>query len=130
MDFTRLLFEDRLAQRQFKPRILIKNKGFIGVYRYCPDLKRCLLTFKISRGSYKIPYFTVKESGPYEKDGHGLFESSLVDAEEVHFIPAGYDLRRTNDRSILVGCLGGDYFSVHRKLFMSIPNERNLRFDW
>jgi len=124
------MFEDRLLQRQFKPRVLINTKGFIGVYRYCPELKQCLLTFKISRGSYKISSFDVKESGPYEKDGHGLFESSLVDADEVHFIPAGYDLRCKVARAALVRCLGGDYFSVQRRLFMSIPNERNLRFNW
>jgi hypothetical protein len=124
------MFEDRINQRQFKPRVLIRKGSFIGVYRYCFKTKLCLLTFKISLRSSPVPSFEVHEEGPYEKDGKSIFESSLVEADEVHFIPVGYDLRCKKDRDILRKCLGGCYLDVQRKLFLSMPNEFNLRFNW
>lgn len=130
LEYTRFMFEDRINQRQFKPRVLIRKGSFVGVYRYCFKTKSCLLTFKISLKSSSVPSFEVKETGPYEKEGESIFESSLIVADEVHFIPSGYDLRCKKDRDILKRCLGGSYSEVQRLLFMSMPHELNLRFNW
>lgn len=129
--FTRIMFEDRLRQRQFKPRLIIRKGYFVGVFLYNSFHKKCFLTFRLSKSPYPVySGFDVADSGPYYYKGVPQYEQSLIDADEVHIIPCGYDLRLTAHRELLRKALGGNHRKVQIRLFLAAPLDLSLRFEW
>jgi hypothetical protein len=129
--FTRIMFEERLKLLQFKPRLLIRKGSFVGVFRYKRGTKRCILTFKITKSPYEVyTEFDVADSGVYYLNNVPQYEQALIEADEVHIIPSGYDLRLKEHRKLLKGSLGGDHRSVQVRLFRLAPLDFNFRFEW
>lgn len=115
--------EEKFKHKSFKTDILlIRNGQHVGIYKYLKSKRQFILTKSIVNHDYgKRTIFEVSLSGDYWGSGGTNGVSAIIQANEAHFIPSGFDLRDKNHLEKLNKCLGGCYSEVYERLQKSNP---------
>ena len=124
--YTKSMFEKELIK--YKNRILIRNGEFVGLYKYLPERSIVVLTKSLNNRLYGFQAaFRVSNEGNYWGTGGVNGLPALIECNEAHLIPFGYDLRRNNHLEILNKSLGGCYSRVFDRIENRNPNPENQR---
>ena len=111
--YTIEMFENDLQKN--KKLLLIRNGEFVGLYRY--ENKSLFIHKRLNKKSYGFKeIIKMKDSGSYFGYGGSIRESSLINVNEAHFIPKGFDFRKKKDFKYLDDCLGGSHSQVSDRL--------------
>jgi len=121
--YTKADMEKRLASSEVKRVLLLRNGGFVGLYRYDKASSYLRLWKSINKDLYgKRTAFRVSSRGAFWGYGGTNGVSALVERNELHFIPVACRVAGKSNCDKLDALLGGCHSEVQERL-RDLPNQ-------